>query len=196
LFQRDLWKAAVMFVVNLKKIQDLPELLEEIKDYYNMIISRDITYYALPTGVAHTIDLNPREKPLFRPLYNLSVKELAALQEYLNQALKNGWIKHSISEAGAPILFVLKKDGSLCLYMDYRGLNAITKKNRHLLPLISETLDRLRRVTVFSVLDLKDAYYQIPIKQGDEWKTAFRTRYSHFEYNVMPFRLCNTLATF
>jgi hypothetical protein len=56
-------------------------------------------------------------------------------------------------------LFVLKKDGSLRLYIDYRGLNAITKKNRYLLPLISETLNRLRRAIVFSVLDLKDAYY-------------------------------------
>jgi hypothetical protein len=68
-----------VFVVNLKKIQDLPELPEEIKDYYNVIISRDVAHYALPIGVAHTIDLNPREKPLFRPLYNLSIKELAAL---------------------------------------------------------------------------------------------------------------------
>jgi hypothetical protein len=82
--------------------------------------------------------------------------------------LKNRWIKRSISEAGTPILFVLKKDGSLRLYVDYRGLNAITKKNYYLLPLISETLDRLRRATVFLVLDLKDAYYQIPIKQGDK----------------------------
>jgi hypothetical protein len=82
--------------------------------------------------------------------------------------LKNRWIKRSISEAGTPILFVLKKDGSLRLCVDYRGLNAITKKNRYLLPLISETLDRLGRATVFSALDLKDTYYRIPIKQGDE----------------------------
>jgi hypothetical protein len=195
-FQRDLRKAAVVFVVNLKKIQDLPELLEEIKDYGDVIISRDVTYHALPTGVAHAIDLEARERPLFRALYNLSVKELVALREYLDQALKNGWIKRSISEAGAPILFVLKKDGSLRLYVDYRGLNAITKKNCHLLPLISEMLDRLGRATVFSALDLKDAYYRIPIKRGDEWKTAFRTRYSHFEYNIMPFRLYNAPATF
>jgi hypothetical protein len=157
-----------MTLVNLKKIQDLPELLEEIKDYYNVIISRDVAHYTLPTGIAHAIDLEAGERPLFRPLYNLSVKELAALREYLDQALKNGWIKRSISKVGAPILFVLKKDGSLCLYMDYRGLNAITKKNCYLLPLISETLDRLRRATVFSALDLKDMYYRIPIKQGDE----------------------------
>jgi hypothetical protein len=65
-------------------------------------------------------------------------------------------------------LFVLKKDSSLCLYVDYRGLNTITKKNRYPLPLISETLDRLGRVKVFSALDLKDAYYRIPVKRGDE----------------------------
>jgi hypothetical protein len=93
-------------------------------------------------------------------------------------------------------LFVLKKDGSLRLYVDYRGLNAITKKNYYLLPLISEMLDRLRRATVFSVLDLKDVYYRILIKQGDEWKTTFRTRYGHFEYNIIPFGLYNILATF
>jgi hypothetical protein len=105
--------------VNLKKIQDLPELLEEIKDYYNMIVSGDVAYYALPIGVVYTIDLEAKERPLFRPLYNLSVKELVALREYLDQALKNRWIKRSISEAGTPILFVLKKDSSLRLYIDY-----------------------------------------------------------------------------
>jgi hypothetical protein len=118
-FQRDLRKAAIVFAVNLKKIQDLPELPEEIKDYYDMITSGDIAHHALPTGVAHTIDLEARERPLFRPLYNLSVKELVALREYLDQALKNGWIKRSISKAGTPILFVPKKDGSLRLYVDY-----------------------------------------------------------------------------
>jgi hypothetical protein len=157
-----------VFAVNLKKIQDLLKLPKEIKDYYDMIISRDITHNALPIDVAYAIDLEARERPPFRPLYNLSVKELVAFREYLDQALKNGWIKRSISEADTPILFVLKKDGSLYLYMDYRGLNAITKKNRHLLPLISETLNRLGRAKVFSVLDLKDAYYRIPIKRGDE----------------------------
>jgi hypothetical protein len=83
-FQRDLRKAAIVFVVNLKKIQDLPELPEEIKDYYNVITSGDVAHHALPTGVAHAIDLEARERPLFRPLYNLSVKELVALREYLD----------------------------------------------------------------------------------------------------------------
>jgi hypothetical protein len=82
------------------------------------------------------------------------------------------------------------------LYVDYRGLNDITIKDRTPLPLIAETLDRLSSAQVFSALDLKDAYYRIPIKHSDEWKTAFRTCYSHFEYMVMPFGLTNALATF
>jgi hypothetical protein len=73
-----------VFVLNLKKIQDLPELPNEIKDYCDVVTSRDIAYYALPTGVYYTIDLESGERPLFRPLYNLSIKELVALREYLN----------------------------------------------------------------------------------------------------------------
>jgi hypothetical protein len=80
----------------------------------------------------------------------------------------NGWIRCSVSEAGAPILFAQKKDGSIRLCVDYRGLNDITVKDRILLPLISETLDRLSGAQVFSALDLKDTYYRIPIKKGDK----------------------------
>ena len=82
------------------------------------------------------------------------------------------------------------------LCVDYRGLNKITIKNRHPLPLISETLDRLSGAKVFTKLDLKDAYHRIRIRAGNEWKTAFRTRYGHFEYTVMPFGLANAPATF
>jgi transposase InsO family protein len=84
----------------------------------------------------------------------------------------------------------------LRLCVDYRGLNKITKKNRLALPLISKTLDRLGGAVVFTKLDIKNAYHRIRIKQGDKWKTAFRTRYSHFEYIVMPFGLTNAPATF
>jgi hypothetical protein len=83
-FQRDLRKAAVVFAVNLKKIQDLPELPDEIKDYCNVVTSGDVAHHALPIGVHYAIDLELGERPPFRPLYNLSVKELAALREYLD----------------------------------------------------------------------------------------------------------------
>ena len=110
--------------------------------------------------------------------------------------LAKGWIHELKSPTGAPILFILKKDGSLRLYVDYRGLNAITIKNHYPLPLISETIDCLARARIYTQLDLWDVYHCIQIKDGNEWKTAFHTRYGHYEYTIMPFGLINMLATF
>jgi Reverse transcriptase (RNA-dependent DNA polymerase) len=93
-------------------------------------------------------------------------------------------------------MFVPKKDGTLRLYVDYWALNRITVKNRYPLSLIGELIDRLLGAKIFTKLDLKDAYHRIRIKAGDEWKTAFRTRYGHFEYLVMPFGLTNAPAIF
>jgi hypothetical protein len=107
-------------------------------------------------------------------LYQLSPTEQKALSEFITEGLEKGIIRESVSPAGAPILFVPKKDGTLHLCIDYRELNAITIKNRHPLPLISEILDRLNGSTIFSKIDLKNAYYRIRIKEEDEWKTAFR----------------------
>ena len=144
----------------------------------------------------HAIDVTENKEPPYGPLYNLSQNELQVLRDYLEDAEKKGWIRRSTSPAGAPVLFVPKKDGGLRLCVDYRGLNNVTIKNRHPLPLISETLDRLGGAAIFTKLDLKDAYHRIRIKEGDEWKTAFRTRYGHWEYLVMPFGLANAPATF
>lgn len=167
-----------------------------VKDFRDVFENDALKMQSRVTEVVHAIELKPGTVPPFQPLRNLSEKELAALRDYLSTAEANGWIRRSVSEAGAPILFAQKKDGSLRLCIDYRGLNDHTVKDRCPLPLISETLDRLSGAKVFSALDLKDAYYRIPIKKGDEWKTAFRTRYGHFEYLVMPFGLTNAPATF
>ena len=80
--------------------------------------------------------------------------------------------------------------------MDYRSLNKITIKNRYPLPLIEDLIDRLGRAKYFSKVDLQNAYHRIRIKPSDQWKTAFRTRYGHFEYTVIPFGLTNAPATF
>ena len=144
----------------------------------------------------HHIPLEEGGMPPWGPIYSLSETELAALREYLDENLKKGFIVPSESPAGAPILFVKKKDGSLRLCVDYRGINKITIKNRYPLPLISELLDRLRTAKVFSKIDLRGAYNLLRIKHGEEWKTAFRTRYGLFEYKVMPFGLTNAPASF
>jgi len=91
---------------------------------------------------------------------------------------------------------VPKLDGSIRLYIDFRGLNTVIIKNRYPLLLISKILDRLSYIKRFTKLDLWDTYYRIRIKEGDEWKTAFRTRYGHYKYMVIPFGLSNALATF
>jgi hypothetical protein len=174
-------------------VEPLPECVRDFEDVFENDARK---MRARVVDAAHAIDLRPGTVPPFQPLRNLSATELAALRDYLATAEENGWIRRSVSEAGAPILFAQKKDGSLRLCIDYRGLNDITVKDRCPLPLISETLDRLSGAQVFTALDLKDAYYRIPIKRGDEWKTAFRTRYGHFEYLVMPFGLTNAPATF
>ena len=145
---------------------------------------------------AHAIDLEAESAPPPGPIYPLAEPELEVLREYLNDAIERGWIQPSRSHTGAPILFVPKKGGQLRLCVDYRALNRITRKNRAPLPLIGEILDRLSKAKKYTKLDLKDAYHRIRIKEGDEWKTAFRCRYGHFEYRVMPFGLANAPATF
>jgi hypothetical protein len=142
------------------------------------------------------INLVPDSQPPHLPLYNLSAMELEILRKYLSEYMARGWIRRSKSSAGAPILFVKKKDGSLRLCVDYRGLNKITIKNRHPLPLITESLERLAAAKYYTKLDVREAYHRIRIREGDEWKTAFRTRYGHFEYMVMPFGLTNAPAQF
>ena len=96
----------------------------------------------------------------------------------------------------ASILFVKKPDGTLHLCVDYRGLNRITIKNRYPLPLIGEMFGRIGKAKYFSKFDMQNGYNRLRIGQGEEWKTAFRCRYGLYEYQVMPFGLCNAPGTF
>jgi hypothetical protein len=134
--------------------------------------------------------------PPFEPIRALDENRLCALREHLETNLERGWIQESTSPAGAPIHFVQKKDGSLRLCVDYRGLNAIMVKDRTPLPLIGEALDRLANAKIYTKLDVKDAYHNLRIAEGDEWKTAFQTKYGLYEYLVMLFGLTNAPASF
>jgi hypothetical protein len=169
---------------------------DEYNDYADVFSKEEAGTLPDTSQVTHIIRLVDGKEPPYRPLYNLSANELSILRKYLEDSQAKGWIQPSTSPAGAPVLFVPKPDGSLCLYIDYRGLNEITKKDRYLLPLVDEMLDRLVGSLYFTKIDLRDAYHRIRINEGDEWKTAFRTRYGHFKYMVMLFGLCNAPATF
>jgi hypothetical protein len=115
-----------------------------------------------------SINIKDGKTPPFGPMYCLSQDERLALAKYINKNLKKGFIWHSTSSAALPILFVRKKSGKLRLCVDYCALNAITKKNRYPLPLIDNLLDRTQGCSHFSVIDLKNAFNLIRIKDGNE----------------------------
>ena len=163
---------------------------------------RDVFPDELPAGlppsreVDHKIELTPGSTPPSRPIIRLSANELEELKKQLEELIKAGFIQPSKSPFGAPILFVKKKDGTMRMCIDYRALNNITVKNSYPLPLVDELFDRLQGAKFFSKLDLRSGYHQIRIDAKDVPKTAFRTRYGHFEFNVLPFGLTNAPGTF
>ena len=142
------------------------------------------------------IDLEDGAAPPLAPIYSLSQSEIQALREFIDEHMNIGFIRPSVSPHGAPVLFVKKKDGSLRLCVDFRGLNKITKKDKYPLPRISDLLDRPRKAKIYTKIDLRHAFHLVRIREGDEWKTTFRTRYGSFEWTVMPFGLTNAPAAF
>ena len=144
----------------------------------------------------YAIELQKGKQPSYSPIYSLGSVELETLKTYIETNLANSFILPLTFSAKAPILFVQKSDGSLCLYVNYQGLNNLIIKNWYPLPLIEKFLDLLAWAKRFTQLDFTSAYYQMRIKEGNEWKTAFQTRYGHFKYQVMLFGPFKALASF
>jgi hypothetical protein len=119
--------------------------------------------------------------------YRMSASELGELKKQLEELLEKKRIRPSVSPWGAPVLLVKKKEGSMRLCIDYRQLNKVTIKNKYPLPRINDLMDQLVGACVFGKIDLRSGYHQIRVKAEDISKTAFRTRYGHYEYSVMPF---------
>jgi len=126
----------------------------------------------------------------------MAPNELMELKKQLHELLDKGLIRPSVSPWGAPVLFVRKKDGSLRLCIDYREMNRVTVKNKYPLPCINDLFDQLAGAAVFSKIDLRTGYHQLKVKPEDVPKTAFRTRYGHYEFLVLPFGLINAPAYF
>eukprot|EP00253_Pinus_taeda_P004030 PITA_04030 len=147
-------------------------------------------------NIDFTIELVPGATPVSRTPYRMSVPELIELKMQLQELLDKNYIRPSVSPWGAPVLFVKKKDGTLRMCIDYRQLNKLTIKNKYPLPRIDELFDQVKGTTVFSKIDLRSGYHQIRIKDEYIAKTAFRTRYGHYEFVVLPFGLTNAPTTF
>ncbi|GBG70628.1 hypothetical protein CBR_g7930 [Chara braunii] len=155
-----------------------------------------------PTGVVerevvHAIEIIPGSRIPKRRIYRMSPGELDKLHCQLKELVEKGWIRSSVSSYGSPVLFVpKKKEGTLRMCIDYKGLSPITVKNKEPLPHIDDLLDRVQGFRYFSKIDLKSGYHQIAIRPEDQHKTAFKTRYSLYEFVVMPFSLCNARDNF
>ena len=139
----------------------------------------------------HAIELIKGKVPTWGPLYSVSADELKVLKAYIEKMVDKGFIRASFLLAASPVLFAKKPGGSLRFCVDYQALNAITVKNCYSLHLIKETLERVCKAKTFSKIDIIAAFNKLRIREGEEWKTAFRTRYGLYEYLVMPFGLAN-----
>ncbi|GJR54795.1 reverse transcriptase domain-containing protein [Tanacetum coccineum] len=170
---------------DIRIVRDFPEVFPD--DLLGLPLVREIEF---------RIDLIPGASPVVRSPYRLAPSEMLELSNQLKELQEKGFIRPSHSPWGAPVLFVKKKDGSMRMCIDYRELNKLTIKNRYPLPRIDDLFDQLQGACCFSKIDLRSGYHQLRVREEDIPKTAFRTRYGHFEFTVMPFGLTNAPAIF
>ena len=183
------------FIVDRRQEGTRLEDISIIKEFPD-VFPDDISGLPPDREVEFTIDLIPETEPISIPPYRMAPAEMRELKAQLEDLLSKGFIRLSISPWGAPVLFVKKKDGSLRLCIDYRQLNRVTIRNQYPLPRIDELFDQLQGSRVYSKIDLRSGYHQLRVQESDVHKTAFRTRYGHYEFLVMPFGLTNAPAAF
>lgn len=176
---------------------DPTEKLPKIYHEFLSVFSKDEADKLPPHRPSdHRIILKPGSEAPWGPLYSMSREELLVLNKYIKENLEKGFIKPSSSPASSPVLFVKKPGGGLRFCVDYRALNEITIKNRYPIPRIHETLTLLGKAKLFTKLDVISAFHRMRIAKGDEYLTAFRTRFGLYEYQVMPFGLANAPSSF
>jgi hypothetical protein len=166
-------------------------VLKEFEDVFQEVLrlppKRDIDFF---------VNLIPGAAPVSKAPYRMSTSELKELQLQLQELLRKGYICPSMSPWGASVLFMKKKDGTLRLCIDFRKLDKVTVKNKYPLSRIDDLFDQLKDAKIFSKIDLKSGYHQVRIKDEDINKTAFRTRYGHYEFTVVPFGLSSAPVVF
>jgi len=177
-------------------LPDLDIVPPEYHDYADMFSKAKASELPPHCNYDLKIDLEEGTSPPLGTLYSLSLVELSTLWTFIDKNLNTGFIHPTASSHAALVLFIKKKDSSLHLCVDFRGLNKITKKDHYPLPLISDLLDSSSHAKIYSKIDLWHTYHLVQIAPGNKWKTAFRTCYGSYEWLVMPFGLTNAPAAF
>ena len=180
----------------ISKEEILKKLPPEYHEFIEVFLPKEAEKLPPHRPFDHKIELKPGEEPPHYRNRPMSARELDVVKKYLDDHLQKGFIRPSTSPAAAPVLLAKKPGGGIRVCVDYRGLNALTAKNRYSIPLIRETLDALCNAKYYTKLDIIAAFNKLRMAEGEEWKTAFLTRYGLFEYLVMPFGLQNAPATF
>ncbi|XP_047148412.1 uncharacterized protein LOC124820700 [Vigna umbellata] len=167
-----------------------------VVDEFPEVFLEEVPRLPPPREVEFTIDLVSTAGPVFIVPYQMAPTELAELKNQIEDLMDKQFIRPSASPWGAPVLLVKKKDDNSRLCVDYKQLNKLTIKNKYPLPRIDDLLGQLHGVVIFSKIDLRSGYHQILVKKWEIQKTAFRCRYGHYEYVVMPFGVTNAPAVF